>query len=98
LLKTSGLDADAEVTLAITKTFEQLAQAPSAIVMASMEAACVTAERPNMPSAAGKYPNWSLALPLPLEELESSEVPRRLAQILNRRSETQDQEEISLAE
>ena len=98
LLKTSGLDADADVTLAITKTFEQLAQAPSAIVMASMEAACVTAERPNMPSAAGKYPNWSLALPLPLEELESSEVPRRLAQILNRRSETQDQEEISLAE
>jgi 4-alpha-glucanotransferase len=88
----------ATLTLAITKTFEQLAQVPSVIVMASMEAACVIAERPNMPSAAGKYPNWSLALPLPLEKLESSEVPRRLAQVLNRRSETQDQETISLAE
>lgn len=99
LLKTSGLDADADVTLAITKTFEQLAQAPSAIVMASMEAACVAAERPNMPSATGGiYPNWSLALPLPLEDLESSEVPRRLAKILNRRSGTQMHEEISLAE
>ena len=98
LLKTSGLNADADVTLAVTKTFEQLAQAPSAIVMASMEAACVTAERPNMPSAAGKYPNWSLALPLPLEDLESSEFPRRLAQILNRRRGTQTQEQISIAE
>jgi 4-alpha-glucanotransferase len=99
LLKTSGLEADADVTLAITKTFEQLAEAPSAIVMASMEAACVTAERPNMPAAAGgKYPNWSLALPLPLEDLESSEVPHKLAQILNRRSHTKKCEEIVRAE
>ena len=98
LLKTSGLDADADVTLAITKTFEQLSQAPSAIVMASMEAACVTAERPNMPAGAGKYPNWSLALPLLLEDLESSEVPRKLAQILNRRSEAQNQEKVSRAQ
>jgi 4-alpha-glucanotransferase len=88
----------ATVTLAIPKTFEQLAQAPSALAMASLEAACVTAERPNRPSAAGKYPNGSLALPLPREALESSEVPRRLAQILNRRSDMQDQEEISRAD
>lgn len=90
LRHTSNLDADADVTLAITSTFEQLAQAPSAIVMASMEAATVTHERPNMPAAGGKYPNWSLALPLPLEDIESSEIPRRLATILNRRSETKE--------
>ena len=88
--QTSNLDADADVTLAITNTFEQLAQAPSAIVMASMEAASVTHERPNMPAAGGKYPNWSLALPLPLEDIESSEIPRRLATILNRRRETKE--------
>ena len=87
---TSNLDTDADVTLAITSTFEQLAQAPSAIVMASMEAATVTHERPNMPAAGGKYPNWSLALPIPLEDIESSEIPRRLATILNRRSETKE--------
>jgi 4-alpha-glucanotransferase len=87
---TSNLDTDADVTLAITSTFEQLAQAPSAIVMASMEAATVTHERPNMPAAGGKYPHWSLALPLPLEDIESSEIPRRLATILNRRSETKE--------
>ena len=90
LRHTSNLDADADVTLAITSTFEQLAQAPSAIVMASMEAATVTHERPNMPAAGGKYPNWSLALPIPLEDIESSEIPRRLATILNRRSETKE--------
>ncbi len=92
LLQTSGVDTDADVTLAITNTFEQLAQAPSAIVMASMEAAAIVAERPNMPVATGKYPNWSLALPLPLEDLESSEFAQRLAHILNQRNETQKQE------
>ncbi|BCA55603.1 4-alpha-glucanotransferase [Nitrospira sp. KM1] len=85
LLQTTGLEADADVTQAITKTIEQLADAPSAIVMAMMEAVCVVSERPNMPSAAGKYPNWSLALPLPLEDIEASEHPRRLAGILNLR-------------
>ena len=88
--QTSNLDADADVTLAITNTFEQLAQAPSAIVMASMEDASVTHERPNMPAAGGKYPNWCLALPLPLENIEPSEIPLRLATILNRRSETKE--------
>ena len=85
LLETGDLDVDADVALAFVKTFEQLAQAPSAIVMASMEEACAAVERPNMPAAAGKYPNWCLALPLSLEDLEASEPPRRLARILNSR-------------
>jgi 4-alpha-glucanotransferase len=89
LLETSGLKSDADVTVAITKTFEQLAKAPSMIVMAELEAACVAAERPNMPSACGKYPNWSLALPFTLEELTSAELPRRLAQILRRQDRPQ---------
>lgn len=86
LRRTGNLDADADVSLAITKTFEQLAQAPSAIVIASMEEACATPERPNMPTAGEKYPKWSLALPCPLEDIESSEIPQKIATILNRRS------------
>lgn len=85
LIETSGLDHDADVTVAITKTFEQLAESPSQIVMADLEAALAVNERPNMPSSAGKYPNWSLALPTPIEDLESGELPQRLAHILNRR-------------
>ena len=86
LLETSGVEAGGDVTEAIIKTFEQLAEAPSMIVLAELEAACLTAERPNMPSACGKYPNWSLALPVTLEELESAELPLQLAQILSRRA------------
>ena len=86
LVQTSGVSTDADVRLATTKTFEQLALAPSAIVMATMEAACVVTERPNMPTAGDRYPNWSVALPLPLEELETSEHARTLAEILNRRN------------
>ena len=86
LRQTSRLDADADVTRVTINTFEQLAQAPSMIVMASMEEACVTPERPNMPTAGNTYPNWSLALSQPLEDIESLEVPRRLAMILNRRN------------
>jgi 4-alpha-glucanotransferase len=89
LLEISGVEAGADVTEAIIKTFEQLAEAPSMIVLAELEAACVAAERPNMPSACGKYPNWSLALPVTLEELQSAKLPRRLSEILNRRRSRQ---------
>lgn len=86
LLETSGVESEADVSLAITKTFEQLADSPSAVVMAELEAAGAVNERPNMPSSAGKYPNWSLALPTTLDDLESADLPRTLAKILNRRT------------
>jgi 4-alpha-glucanotransferase len=85
LVEAGEIEEDADVTEAIMKTVEQLADAPSMVVMAELETACVAAERPNMPSAAGRYPNWSLALPVPLEELERAALPRTLAEILNRR-------------
>ena len=85
LIETSGLDEEADVTVAIAKTFEQLAESPSQIVMADLEAALAVNERPNMPQSAGKYPNWSLALPSSIEEMKSAQLPQRLARILNRR-------------
>jgi 4-alpha-glucanotransferase len=85
ILDASGVDPTADVTQAITKTFERLADSPSAVVMAELEAACAVNERPNMPASGGKYPNWSLALPATMEELEAADFPRRLARILNRR-------------
>lgn len=87
LVQTSGLPKDADVEVAIRRTFEQLALAPSAIVMATMEAACVASDRPNMPTGGDKYPNWSIALPLSLEELESAQHPHALAKILSRRQD-----------
>lgn len=83
IVQTSGVDPRADVETAAFRTFEQLAAVPSVIVMAEMEAACLAAERPNMPGAEGKYPNWSLAMPFELEEIETATFPRRLAEIMN---------------
>lgn len=76
----------AEVETAAIQTFEQLAVAPSVLVMATMESACLVSERPNMPGADDKYPNWSLGLPLPLEDIQHAPFPRQLAEILSRRN------------
>lgn len=89
MVQAGGVDPRADVETAAVRTFEQLAAAPSVIVMAAMEAACLTSERPNMPGAEGKYPNWSLGLPLLLEEIETMPFPRRLAEILSRRNRVQ---------
>jgi len=84
IVQASGVDPHVDVETAAIRTFDQLAAAPSVIVMATMEAACVVSERPNMPGADGAYPNWSLALPLPLEEIERVAFPRSLARVLQR--------------
>ena len=48
----------------------RLAAAPSALVAATLEDALGVEERVNLPgTVASQRPNWSLALPLPLEEL-----------------------------
>jgi 4-alpha-glucanotransferase len=85
VMNASEVNEEADVAIAILQTYEQLTDAPSMILMADLETACVTAERPNMPSAPGKYPNWSVALPVPLETLETAEFPRTLAQVLSER-------------
>ncbi len=83
----TGLPPQAKVGHVVEKTFEQLAKAPCAIVMASLEAACMATERPNMPGGAGKYPNWSLALPVLLEQIETSSLPLTIARLLHRQTD-----------
>ena len=61
-----------------------LAAAPSRLVTATLEDALGVAERPNRPGTTTEWPNWSLALPLPLEELERDPRPARLAETLRR--------------
>jgi hypothetical protein len=44
-------------------------------------------ERPNVPGTSFERPNWSLALPVALEALETAPLPRRIAAVLaNRRA------------
>ena len=41
-------------------------------------------ERPNMPATTDEWPNWSLALPEPIEGLAESRLARRIARALRR--------------
>jgi len=45
-----------------------------------MEDALGVHERPNVPGTIDEFPNWRLALPVPLEEIEQADGVRRIAE------------------
>ncbi len=56
-----------EISVALHR---RLAASPSALVAATLEDALDVPERPNLPGTVGaQRPNWSLALPVPIEDL-----------------------------
>lgn len=69
----------------IVRTHEQLALAASRIITATLDDAAAVEERPNMPATLTEWPNWSLALPQPIEKLERSAVTRGIARAMRRR-------------
>jgi 4-alpha-glucanotransferase len=64
--------------------YRVLARTRSRIVLASLEDALGVEERPNVPGTTTEFPNWRLALPVPLEEIERSAGPRRIATVMRR--------------
>ncbi|HEV8586510.1 MAG TPA: 4-alpha-glucanotransferase [Methylomirabilota bacterium] len=86
LAELTGRARDAAVTEVIEAAHARLAEAPSLLVTATLDDALAVRERPNVPGTSLERPNWSLALPLPLERLETSPLARRIAEILNARS------------
>ncbi|HXU65664.1 MAG TPA: 4-alpha-glucanotransferase, partial [Polyangia bacterium] len=85
LRRLGGLKDDAPVENVIEATHRALAQAPSRVLLATLDDAIAVPERPNLPGTVTQWPNWSLALPVPLEELERQELPVRIARALDRR-------------
>jgi 4-alpha-glucanotransferase len=61
-----------------------LARAPSVLVTATLDDALTVPERPNMPGTVSERPNWSLALPLPLEQIETAPLVLSVAAALER--------------
>jgi 4-alpha-glucanotransferase len=62
-----------------------LAEAPSVVVVATLEDALGVAERPNLPgTTSDRRPNWALALPRSLEDVETDPGVRATAQALAR--------------
>ena len=59
-----------------------LAEAPSLLVTATLDDALEVPERPNVPGTTRERPNWSIALPAPLETLETTPLALRIATAL----------------
>jgi 4-alpha-glucanotransferase len=70
----------------VAGAYEDLAAAPCIIVTATLDDVVAVEERPNMPGTVDEWPNWRLALPLSIEQIEQAPLPRRIAQSLNSRS------------
>ncbi len=84
IAREAEVPADAPVEVAIERTYAALAQAPSRVLLATLDDALAVSERPNMPGTVTEWPNWSLSLPLPLDEIEEAPLPRKLAATLMR--------------
>ncbi len=86
IARTAGLGPDAAPREAILAVHAGLAASPAALVGATLEDALAVVERPNLPgTVSAQRPNWSLALPTPLEEIRRDPFVRRLAAILANR-------------
>ena len=55
------------------------------LLTAGLDDALGVEERPNMPGTIDQWPNWRIALPLSLEELENDPRPRAVAAALDRK-------------
>ena len=76
-----GLREQAPVEEAVQHAHELLARAPSMLLAATLDDAVAEQRRPNMPGTEGR-PNWSLPLPVPVEELPGHPLVRRVARTL----------------
>ena len=68
--------------------YRALARGRTRIVLAQLEDALGVEERPNVPGTTTQFPNWRLALPAPLEEIEKSPGARRIAAAMRRAGRT----------
>jgi 4-alpha-glucanotransferase len=84
----AGLKDDAPVADVTEATHELLAQAPSMLVVAGLDDALGVERRPNMPGTITEWPNWSIPLPEPLEEIEADPRVRAIAARLHRHHST----------
>ena len=83
-----GLDRSAPTQEVVRGAYNLLGAAPSALLTATLEDALEVTERPNQPgTTTEERPNWSLALPKPLEAIESAPLTRDIAAALDRRAD-----------
>jgi 4-alpha-glucanotransferase len=86
LTAASCLGEEASANEAVQKAYEALGRSRAAVLVANLEDALAVEERPNMPGTIDQWPNWRLALPVPIEDLESAALPAAIARALRRES------------
>ncbi|MBV9660842.1 MAG: 4-alpha-glucanotransferase, partial [Acidimicrobiales bacterium] len=85
----TGTGPDTPVEEVTAKVYADLAAAPCLLLAASLEDALQVGDRPNMPGTPsrpepGGWPNWSMALPAALEDLEEAPLVHEIADHLSR--------------
>jgi 4-alpha-glucanotransferase len=76
------LTADSPIEDVIVRLHGLLGRSAARLRVATLEDALAVVERPNMPGAPACWPNWSLALPAPIEALEHDSLARVIAAAL----------------
>lgn len=77
------LPASADVSDAIVKTYNLLAEAPSMLKVAALDDAFAVEERPNMPGTVDAWPNWRLGLPASLESLQKNKLIKKISRVMS---------------
>ncbi len=92
LRRRAGLSETASPREAILGAHRLLARTPCRLITATLDDALAVEERPNMPNTATQRPNWSIALPKPLEEIQQDGFVRKLFKVIARRRNRTDME------
>jgi len=74
---------DDDIHAAVLARYRLLADAPSRIVLVSLDDAAKVRERPNMPGTVSVYPNWRYSLPQPADEVMESPLAADLVTLMN---------------
>jgi 4-alpha-glucanotransferase len=82
LAKLTSVRRNARPATAVKRAHELLAQAPSLLLAATLDDAVGEERRPNMPGTTGR-PNWSLPLPVLVEDLPAHPLVRTVASTLD---------------
>ena len=85
LQESTGVATDASVEEVTLGAYRALAGAPSRVLLATLDDALGVTERPNMPGTVDEWPNWSLALPVPIEDVATDDGVAAIAQALDER-------------
>jgi 4-alpha-glucanotransferase len=84
LFERTGAGPDTPAEQVIERVYEDLGHAPCLVLTASLDDVAAVEQRPNMPGTIDEWPNWCIALPRPLEQLEQSSLAAAVAERLNR--------------